>query len=77
MAMTGRLVLVETITSCCASLTGVRNPTCDPIAISAAKGTRNLTDAASHSACRTAAAFLRNASVISPIAAANRVDCQR
>ena len=65
----GKAVVVATTTSCCTSRTGAASPAYDPSAISAANGTRNLIDAASHSAWRTAAAFLRNASVMRPIAA--------
>jgi hypothetical protein len=40
-------------------------------------GTRNFTDAASHSQCRTAARFLRSISVSKAATQANSVDCHK
>src|SRR3977135_2808010 len=48
-----------------------------PSAARAAKGTRNLIEAANHSQKRKAAPLLRNARVSNQAAPANRVDCQR
>src|SRR5215510_13058761 len=48
-----------------------------PRLISRLNGNRNLSDAQSHSPKRTCARFLRKATVNSPAAAANTVDCQR
>jgi len=54
-----------------------RPPTCAPNATSAAKGTRNFTDAASHSAYRTCGRLRRSARASSATTAATTVDCQR
>src|SRR5690242_9470187 len=48
-----------------------------PSAASSEKGTRNLSDATSHSAWRMLARLRRKKSVAAPIASANRLDCQR
>lgn len=55
----------------------VRNSMRAPTAASTENGIRNLTEAATHTQCRTRAEFFRKANVTKPATPANSVDCHR